>query len=651
MNKERSFYITTAIDYINGPPHIGHAFEKIIADSIARYNRLKGYDTFYLTGTDEHGKKNFETAKDKGMDPRNFVDMMAPKFIELVDILNLSIDNFIRTSDKEVHYPTVRDIWKRLEENGDIYKKEYHGLYCSGCESFVKKRDLEDGKCPDHDKEPELVSEENYFFRLSKYADEVKRLIESGEMEVYPKSRRNEVLDMIEDGPDDVSFSRERETLPWGIPVPGDETQVMYVWCDALTNYLSGIGYTTDKDRFEKYWPADIHLIGKDIHKFHALIWPAILLSAGLETPEMILIHGFFTVGGRKMSKSLGNVIRPDKEVEKFGVDPTRYALLTAIPTLEDGDFSEEILVEKLNSELADNLGNFVNRSLKFTKNSFGNIPHVDDLDEEGKEIFDEVVERIEDIEKEMEEGFHLHRALKKVMEISSIGNRYFQENEPWETVKNDAEDCKQTLYICANIVKSLAIVSEPFMPETAERIWEYIGQKTDIHEESWDKSKELGLGNQKIKDPEPLFEKIDKEDIPDMIHEDETEVDSGNDNLKNKNKISGGEKNMISFDEFKKLDIRIGEIKKVEDIENSKNLFKLTVDVGEETKQSVGGFKGHYTKDQLEGKKLPVLVNLEPSELMGVKSECMILAAVAGNKKPVLLEPEGDLEAGTGVA
>lgn len=646
MKDENTFYITTAIDYINGPPHIGHAFEKIIADAIARYHRLRGEDTFYLTGTDEHGKKNYETAVEKGMDPREFVDEMAPKFQELEEILNLSLDNFIRTSDKKVHHPTVKDVWKRLEDNGDIYKKEYEGLYCPGCESFVKERDLEDGKCPDHDREPELVSEENYFFRLSKYAEDVKDLIESGDMEVYPETRRNEVLEMIREGPDDVSFSREKETLPWGIPVPGDKSQVMYVWCDALTNYLSGIGYSTDREKFEKYWPADIHLIGKDIHKFHALIWPAILLSAGIEPPEMILIHGFFTVGGRKMSKSLGNVIRPDEEVEKFGVDPTRYALLTAIPTLEDGDFSEKILVEKLNSELADNLGNFVNRSLKFTENKFAGIPDIDGFDENEREFFDKVVCKIEEIEREMEDTFNLHRALKKVMEISSLGNRYFQENEPWETADTDPEKCKKTLYICANIVKSLAIVSEPFMPETAEKIWEYLGQDTDIHEEDWDKAKELGLGGQDIKSPEPLFEKIDKDEIPEFEDE-KTEEDFKSENKK----FSGGEEDMISFDEFKKLDMRIGEIKEVGEIEGSDNLFKFKIDVGGEIKQSVGGLKGHYKKEELEGRKVPVLVNLEPSELMGVKSECMILAAVVGNKEPVLLEPERDLEPGTGVA
>ncbi|MFP4116445.1 MAG: methionine--tRNA ligase [Candidatus Aenigmatarchaeota archaeon] len=639
MTNKNKFYITTAIDYINGPPHIGHAFEKIIADAIARYHRLKGDDTFYLTGTDEHGKKNYETAKEKDLEPREFVDKMAPKFKELEDILNLSLDNFIRTSDKEVHYPTVKDIWKRLEENGDIYKKEYEGLYCSGCESFVKERDLVDGKCPDHDKEPELVSEENYFFRLSKYSERVKELIESGEMEVYPETRRNEVLEMINDGPDDVSFSREKESLPWGINVPGDESQVMYVWCDALTNYLSGIGYSTDRERFERYWPADIHLIGKDIHKFHALIWPAILLSAGIEPPEMILIHGFFTVGGRKMSKSLGNVIRPDEEVKKFGVDPTRYSLLTAIPTLEDGDFSEKILVEKLNSELADNLGNFVNRSLKFTRDNFDGIPNIDGLKGNDKELFDEVVSKIDEIEAEMEETFNLHRALKKVMEISSLANGYFQEKKPWESIKDDEQDCKRTVYLCANIVKSLAIVSEPFMPDTAEKIWDYLNQDTDIHQEDWDKAKELGLGGQDIKDPEPLFEKIDKDEITDFDEE------------KAKNKKPGGEQNMISFDEFKELDIRIGEIKTVEEIEGSDNLLKFEIDVGDETKQSVGGLKGHYTAEDLVGRKVPVLVNLEPSELMGVKSECMILAAVVGNKEPVLLEPERDLEAGTGVA
>lgn len=632
MNKKsekETFYITTAIDYLNGRPHIGHGLEKVIADVLARYHRLKGDDTFFLTGTDEHGKKNYKTAKDEGMKPKKFVDKMAPKFKNLKEFLNLSFDDFIRTSDRNRHYPTAQKIWKKLKDKGDIYKKDYEGLYCSGCESFVKERDLEDGKCPIHDKEPELVSEENYFFRLSKYAEEVKKLIESGEVEVLPETRRNEILDMIEDGVDDVSFSRERESLPWGIPVPGDKSQVMYVWCDALTNYLSGIGYMENKEKFNRYWPADIHLIGKDIHKFHALIWPAMLLSAGIKLPKMILIHGFFTVNGKKMSKSLGNVIYPNEEAEKFGIDPFRYALLTAIPTLEDGDFSEEVLIKKLNSELADNLGNFVNRALKFIDSNFDRIPNPK-LTEKEKKTLEDMNKNIEEVETELEEEFHLHRALGKIMKISSIGNQHFQENEPWETIKSDEEKCERTLYVCANIIKSLGIILEPFLPQTAERIWNFLGMESDIHKEDWDRAKKLELGGKKINEPELLFEKIDEDEIS-----------------KSEEQKEGGEEKMISFDEFQELDLKIGKIEKVEPIQDSDKLVKMQIDLGDQTKQSVGGFKKYYSPEELVGKKVPVLVNLEPSELMGVKSECMVLAAVVDDDKPVLLNPEEDLDPG----
>jgi len=322
------FYITTAIIYTNAKPHIGFALEITQADVITRFHRLKGDDVFFLTGSDEHGIKNMRAAKSAGISPQTFVDENTAAAIELTKRLNISNDDYIRTTDNERHWPTAQDIWKKLVKSGDIYKKKYQGKYCAGCETFVKESDLIDGKCPIHDKEPEIIEEENYFFKLSKYQKQLTKILESDEYQIVPNSKKNEMLSFIRQGLDDVSFSRPKKILPWGIPVPDDDTHVMYVWCDALTNYLSGIGYTTDKKKFKKYWPADIHLIGKDIMRFHALFWPAMLLSADIPLPKKLLVHSFITSQGKKMSKSLGNVIEPFSQIDKYGTDSVRSHLM-----------------------------------------------------------------------------------------------------------------------------------------------------------------------------------------------------------------------------------------------------------------------------------------------------------------------------------
>jgi len=357
----KKFYITTSIPYTNALPHIGFALEAVQADVLARYHKKLGEGVFFLTGTDEHGLKIKKAAKAVKKTPQEFVDEISARFLELTKVLNISNDDFIRTTDKKRHWPAVKKLWLKLKDNNDIYKKKYKGYYCSGCEAFVTEKDLVQGKCPIHQKEPELIEEENYFFRLSKYLPVIKKEIEKGDLKIIPQARQNEVLGYIKTGIEDVSFSRAKEKY-WGFEVPGDPSQIIYVWGDALPNYISAIGYEKETKQFKKLWPADVHCIGKDILKFHAVIWPAMLLSAGLELPKSIFVHGFINVAGQKMSKSLGNVVDPFELIKKYGVDTVRYFLLREIPSTEDGDFTREKFEQRYNSDLASGIGNLVAR-------------------------------------------------------------------------------------------------------------------------------------------------------------------------------------------------------------------------------------------------------------------------------------------------
>ena len=372
---QEKFYISTAIAYVNSRPHIGFALELAQADAIARWQRLNGKDVFFLTGTDEHGAKITRAAQKAGKDPQKFVDENSALFKKLVGGLDISADDFIRTSDSVRHFPGSVELWKKLESSGDIYKKNYRGLYCVGHEAFVTQKDLVDGKCADHDAEPEVIEEENYFFRLSKYADKIKKALEIGELKIFPESRKNEIVSFLDSGVEDVSFSRPSKDISWGIPVPGDATQTMYVWCDALANYITALGFGgVDDSKFKKFWPADMHIIGKDILRFHAVIWPAMLLSAGLALPKGVFVHGFIHSGGRKMSKTVGNVIDPIDFIGRHGHDPLRYYLLREISTFEDGDFTEERFVEVYNADLANGLGNYVSRVSKMIEQYFGGV-------------------------------------------------------------------------------------------------------------------------------------------------------------------------------------------------------------------------------------------------------------------------------------
>ncbi len=450
------FFITTAIDYANAPPHLGHALEKVQADTIARYQRLLGKDVFFLTGTDEHGAKVLRAAEAQGRDVEVFANGITEIFKNFAKELNISNDDFIRTSDKKQHWPGAQALWRKLAARGDIYKSVYKGFYCIGCEAFIPKKKLIDGKCSVHQWKPEEINEENYFFKLSKYQNELKRVISSGEFKIIPDSRKNEAISFIDEGLEDVSFSRSSKSVPWGIPVPGDDSQTMYVWADALSNYISALGYgSKDLEKFNKYWPADIHVIGKDILRFHALIWPAMLMSAGLELPKSLFVHGHITFEGKKMSKSLGNVIDPFDLIQRYGVDSVRYYLSREILANEDGDLTEEKFKEAYNANLANGLGNLVARIMKMASTYLEACP---ELPEKSiPENFEEAMN-----------NFEINKAADIVWQKISELDGKIQTTQPFKLVKTDKETAIKIIKELVVNLYTIARMLNPIMPATS---------------------------------------------------------------------------------------------------------------------------------------------------------------------------------------
>ena len=467
----KKFYVTTSIAYTNAPPHLGFALESIQADVVARYQRLLDRDVFFLTGTDEHGQKVVKAAEESKKTPEKFCNELSVKFKYLKKILNLSNGGFIRTSDQKNHWPSVKKVWLELKKRGDIYKKKYRGLYCSGCEAFITKKDLKNGKCIVHQKKPEPIEEENYFFRLSKYSKEIEKIIQKGDIKIIPDGRKNEMLSFTKQGLEDISFSRPRKDLKWGVPVPDDDTQTIYVWADALTNYISVLSYSQNSSMFKKFWPADVHCIGKDIQKFHCLIWPGILLSLGLKLPKVIFVHGFITVDGQKMSKSLGNIVDPFELVKKYGTDPVRYFLLREIHSTEDGDFTYEKFEQRYNSDLAKGLGNLVARVITMAKNSkFSAFAKAPASKENPK--FQTMVDKTQKNYKKALEEFKFNDALVAIWGLISFCDRYIEKEKPWEGDKGKV--INDLLFYIGKIT----VLLQPFLPETAEKIQKQLKTK-----------------------------------------------------------------------------------------------------------------------------------------------------------------------------
>ena len=628
MDKKK-FYMTTAIAYTSGKPHIGNTYEFVLADAIARYKRSQGYDVFFQTGTDEHGQKIELKAEEARVSPKEFVDKVAGEVKAIADMMNTSYDKFIRTTD-DYHEKQVQKIFKRLYEQGDIYKGHYEGMYCTPCESFFTESQLVDGKCPDCGREVQPAQEEAYFFKMSKYADRLIEHINTHPEFIQPVSRKNEMMNnFLLPGLQDLCVSRT--SFKWGIPVDFDPKHVVYVWLDALTNYITGIGYDCDgesTEQFKKDWPADLHLIGKDIIRFHTIYWPIFLMALDLPLPKQIFGHPWLLQGDGKMSKSKGNVIYADELVNMFGVDAVRYFVLHEMPFENDGVITWELMVERMNSDLANTLGNLVNRTVSMTNKYFGGSVTdkgvAGDVDADLKAVVDGTPAAVE----EKMDKLRVADAITEIFNLFKRCNKYIDETMPWVLAKDEAQKdrLETVLYNLIDSISKGAELLSSFMPETAEKILA-----------------QLNGGNVTDK-PEILFQRLDLEEVIKKVEELHPPVEEE----KEEEGIDIEAKEEITFDDFMKMQFQVGEIIACEEVKKSKKLLCSQVKIGSQVKQIVSGIKGHYTAEEMVGKKVMVLVNLKPAKLAGVLSEGMLLCAEDAEGNLALMTPEKTMPAGT---
>lgn len=648
MDKQK-YYITTAIAYTSGKPHIGNTYEIVLADAIARYKRQEGYDVFFQTGTDEHGQKIELKAEEAGITPKEFVDNVSDEIKRIWDLMNTSYDKFIRTTDAD-HEKQVQKIFKKMYAKGDIYKGHYEGMYCTPCESFFTESQLVDGKCPDCGRPCVPAKEEAYFFKMSKYADRLIDYINTHPDFIQPESRKNEMMNnFLLPGLQDLCVSRT--SFKWGIPVDFDPKHVVYVWLDALTNYITGIGYDCDgesSEQFNKLWPADLHLIGKDIIRFHTIYWPIFLMSLDLPLPKQVFGHPWLLQGDGKMSKSKGNVIYADELVDFFGVDAVRYFVLHEMPFENDGVITWELMVERLNSELANTLGNLVNRTISMSNKYFGGVvenkgvaePVDEDLKAFALAVPGKVAEKMDKL--------RVADAMTEVFTLFKRLNKYIDETMPWALAKDEAKKDRLAT-VLYNLVEGItmgATLLESFMPETTERILAQLNAEKRTLEDL----KIFGLypsGNKVTEKPEILFARLDLKEVLAKVEELHPKKEEPVEEKKEENVIDIEAKPEITFDDFGKLQFQVGEIIACEEVKKSRKLLCSQVKIGSQVRQIVSGIKSHYSAEEMVGKKVMVVTNLKPAKLAGILSEGMILCAEDADGNLSLMVPEKEMPAG----
>ena len=649
MSKPK-YYITTAIAYTSGKPHIGNTYEAVLADAIARYKRQQGYDVFFQTGTDEHGQKIELKAEEAGVTPKEFVDNVSGQIRNIWDMMNTSYDKFIRTTD-ENHEKQVQKIFKKMYAKGDIYKGEYEGMYCTPCESFFTESQLVDGKCPDCGRPCVPAKEEAYFFKMSKYADRLIEHIKTHPEFIQPESRKNEMMNnFLLPGLQDLCVSRT--SFKWGIPVDFDPKHVVYVWLDALTNYITGIGYDCDgdnKDLFNKMWPADLHLIGKDIIRFHTIYWPIFLMSLDLPLPKQVFGHPWLLQGDGKMSKSKGNVIYADELVDFFGVDAVRYFVLHEMPFDNDGVITWELMVERMNSELANTLGNLVNRTISMSNKYFGGVVEnkgvTEPVDDDLKNFILSVPAKVD----AKMEKLRVADAITEVFTIFKRCNKYIDETMPWALAKDESKQDRLAT-VLYNLVEGICMgttLLESFMPETTKRILSQL----NASERTLEDLKTFGLypsGNKVTDKPEILFARMDIKEVMEKVNELHPPKEEPKEEKPEEKVVDIEAKPEITFDDFTKLQFQVGEVIACEAVKKSKKLLCSQVKIGSQVRQIVSGIKAYYTPEEMVGKKVMVVTNLKPAKLAGILSEGMILCAEDADGNVCVVSPEKNMPAGS---